>query len=128
MRLAWRSKVQGSIPASRKPKSSAGGPRESVLAAMPAGRPIAIVHSDRTTRFREETMMEPTPTLFLDDEPVESLRSEELLIQSWRAEQLQRLGLSNLLSELFAGLVDWHEIAELVARGCPPLLAVEIVR
>lgn len=73
-------------------------------------------------------MTEPTPTLFLDDEPVESPRSEELLIQSWRAEQLQRLGLSNLLSELFAGLVDWHEIAELVARGCPPLLAVEIVR
>lgn len=71
-------------------------------------------------------MMEPR--LFLDIETVESSRDAELLIQSWQEEQLRRLGLSRLLAELFAPLVDWHEMAALVARGCPPLLAVEIVR
>lgn len=67
-------------------------------------------------------------TVFVEEEPAEASRDEEILIQSWRAEQLRRLGLSNLVAELFASLVDWHEIAGLVARGCPPLLAVEIVR
>jgi hypothetical protein len=38
------------------------------------------------------------------------------------------LGLPRALAETFAGLVDWHEIAALVARGCPPNLALEIVR
>jgi hypothetical protein len=28
----------------------------------------------------------------------------------------------------FADLVDWHAIAELVERGCPPRLALEIAR
>ena len=73
-------------------------------------------------------MFEHIPPLLLSDEFVESPRDEEVLIRSWRAEQLERLGLSHLLSELFASVVDWHEIAELVARGCPPLLAIEIVR
>jgi hypothetical protein len=67
-------------------------------------------------------------TVFVDEEPTEASRDEEILIQCWRAEQLRRLGLSSHLAELFASLVDWHEIAKLVARGCPPLLALEIVR
>jgi hypothetical protein len=46
----------------------------------------------------------------------------------WRVEQLRRLGFPAGLAERFALLVDWHEIAELVARGCPPNLALEIVR
>ena len=68
------------------------------------------------------------PILFLESETDESPTDEEVLIQSWQAEQLERLGLSHALAELFAGMVDWHEIASLVGRGCPPLLAVEIVR
>ena len=43
---------------------------------------------------------------------------EEILVHEWRAEQLQRLGLSRLLAEGFAGRVDWHDLAGLVARGC----------
>jgi hypothetical protein len=50
------------------------------------------------------------------------------VIHAWRAEQLGRLGLPRVLAETFAGLVDWHEIAALVARGCPPELALEIAR
>ena len=58
----------------------------------------------------------------------EDTTEEELLILAWRAEQLRRLGFPRVVAETFAGLVDWHEIETLVARGCPPNLALEIVR
>ena len=69
--------------------------------------------------------MEPLlmpPDLVDDDDP------EELLVHEWRAEQLLRLGLPDTLAETFADLVDWHALAELVERGCPPLIALDIVR
>lgn len=53
---------------------------------------------------------------------------EEQLVHEWRTEQLERLGLSTVIAETFASRVDWHEIAELVERGCPADLALEIVR
>jgi hypothetical protein len=68
------------------------------------------------------------PILFSDTELVEDTSDEELLIQAWRVEQLRRLGLSRILAQTFAGLVDWHEIAALVERGCSPELALEIAR
>src|SRR5207253_6535611 len=71
-----------------------------------------------------ETAMEPI--LISDPELADDATDDELLTQSWRAEQLRRLGLTRILAETFAGLVDWHEIAALVARGCPPELALEI--
>jgi len=52
---------------------------------------------------------------------------EEILVHEWRAEQLQRLGLSRLLAQGFAGRVDWHELAALVERGCSPELALDIL-
>jgi hypothetical protein len=55
-------------------------------------------------------------------------RAEAALIYSWRVEQLAGLGLSNLVASVVAPFVDWHEIARLVERGCPPELALEIVR
>ncbi|MFL5962739.1 MAG: hypothetical protein ACJ757_07600 [Gaiellaceae bacterium] len=66
--------------------------------------------------------------LISDAELVQDATDEDLLILAWRAEQLRRLGLSDILAETFAGLVDWHEVAALVARGCPPDLALEIAR
>ena len=68
------------------------------------------------------------PILISDAELVEDTSEQELLIHAWRAEQLRRLGVSRVLAETFAGLVDWHEVAALVARGCAPTLALEIVR
>lgn len=68
------------------------------------------------------------PMLISDAELVQDATDEDLLILAWRAEQLRRLGLSDILAETFAGLVDWHEVAALVARGCPPDLALEIAR
>jgi hypothetical protein len=55
-------------------------------------------------------------------------RNEDLVVREWRTLQLRRLGLSHLLAGRFAGTVDWHEVAELVERGCPPELALRIVR
>jgi hypothetical protein len=52
---------------------------------------------------------------------------EEILLHEWRARQLQRLGLSRLLAESFAGRVDWHDFAALVSRGCSPELALDIL-
>jgi hypothetical protein len=49
-------------------------------------------------------------------------------VQAWQTEQLQRLGLPRPLAEIFAGLVDWHRVADLVERGCALQLALEIVR
>jgi hypothetical protein len=93
---------------------------------MPPSLVAAIVPLDRTTSIREERTMEPI--LISDTELVEDTTDEELMIQAWRAEQLRRLGLSRSLAETFAGLVDWHEVAALVARGCSPELALEIAR
>jgi hypothetical protein len=55
-------------------------------------------------------------------------RNDDLLVREWRTLQLQRLGLSQLLAGRFAEAVDWHEVAELVERGCPPELALRILR
>ena len=66
--------------------------------------------------------------LISDAELVDDPTDEELAIHSWRAEQLRRLGLPRIVAETFAGVADWHEVAALVARGCSPTLALEIVR
>jgi hypothetical protein len=68
------------------------------------------------------------PIVFSEAELVEETNDEELSIQAWRVEQLRRLGVSRRLAESLAELVDWHDIAALVARGCPLELALEIVR
>ena len=47
---------------------------------------------------------------------------------NWRVSQLKRLGLSGPLVEIYADRIDWHQVARLVQRGCPPYLALRIVR
>jgi hypothetical protein len=68
------------------------------------------------------------PNLMSVAELAEDRTDEELLIHAWRAEQLLRLGLPYRLAERFAELVDWHDLAALIGRGCPPELALEIAR
>ena len=48
-------------------------------------------------------------------------------VQGWRVAQLRRLGIPAALAEIYAGRVDWHQVARLVQRGCPPRLALRIV-
>lgn len=59
---------------------------------------------------------------------LEGADEEDVLVHEWCAEQLRRLGVPGTFADAFAGLVDWHEIANLVDRGCSPELALEIVR
>jgi hypothetical protein len=61
-------------------------------------------------------------------EDFDAKAAEELRVHDWRTDQLLRLGLPRTLAETFADLVDWHALAELVELGCPPRLALEIVR
>jgi hypothetical protein len=54
-------------------------------------------------------------------------RGDQRIVREWREERLRRLGVPPAHAALFADRVDWHAIADLVARGCPPTLALKIV-
>jgi hypothetical protein len=53
---------------------------------------------------------------------------DDLLVHEWRVTQLTRLGIPRSLAQAAADHVDWHQVATLVRRGCPPRLALQIVR
>ena len=65
--------------------------------------------------------------ILMPGEVLDNGAEDELLVHAWRTEQLRGLGLSQIVAEAFAGLVDWHAVADLVDRGCSPELALEIV-
>jgi hypothetical protein len=48
-------------------------------------------------------------------------------VHEWRVWQLSRLGIPWSLAQAVADHVDWHQVARLVQRGCPPRLALRIV-
>ena len=52
---------------------------------------------------------------------------QELLVHDWRVDRLTRLGVPGSLAEVYADRLDWHQVARLVQRGCPPRLALRIV-
>lgn len=58
----------------------------------------------------------------------EAIEHDRPLMHSWRVARLRRLGIPEPLAEANAHRLDWHQIARLVRRGCPPLLALRIVR
>jgi hypothetical protein len=49
-------------------------------------------------------------------------------VHEWRVTQLRRLDIPGPLAEANADRIDWHKIARLVQRGCPPRLAFRIIR
>jgi hypothetical protein len=49
-------------------------------------------------------------------------------VHEWRACQLAWLRVPWALAQAVADEVDWHQVARLVQRGCPPRLALAIVR
>ena len=69
-------------------------------------------------------MMEPAPARPRH----EAIDEDDLLVHEWRVTQLTRLGIPWSVAQAFAGHVDWHQVAALVRRGCPPRLALQIVR
>jgi hypothetical protein len=58
----------------------------------------------------------------------EAVNHDDLLVHTWRVAQLTRLGIPRSLAEADADHLDWHQVARLVQRGCPPRLALRIVR
>ncbi len=65
--------------------------------------------------------------LLITAEELDRKDIEWRLVRAWRVEQLQKLGLQFVLADLFADRVDWHTLANLIHRGCPPDLALDIV-
>lgn len=57
----------------------------------------------------------------------EAINHDARSVHAWRVTQLKRLGIPAPLAEADADRVDWHKIAGLVHRGCPPRLAMRIV-
>jgi hypothetical protein len=57
----------------------------------------------------------------------EAIGHDDLLVHEWRLAQLIRLRVPWPLAQAAADHVDWHQVARLVHRGCPPRLAVRIV-
>ena len=49
-------------------------------------------------------------------------------VHEWRVRQLTRHGIPWSLAQAVADHVDWHQVSKLVRRGCPPRLALQIVR
>ena len=68
--------------------------------------------------------MEPAPTTPRH----EAIDHDDVLVHEWRVRQLTGLGIPRSLAQAAAGHVDWHQVAKLVRRGCPPRLALQIIR
>jgi hypothetical protein len=49
-------------------------------------------------------------------------------VHEWCVTQLVSLGIPSPVAEAAAGRIDWHQMAALVQRGCPPRLALRILR
>ena len=58
----------------------------------------------------------------------EAIDDDDRRVHDWRVTRLTRLGIPWSLAQAAAGHVDWHQVARLVRRGCPPRLALQIVR
>ena len=65
---------------------------------------------------------------YIEDRAFRRRKGDAASVRAWRAQQLGRLGLPWIVAEAVADQVDWHSLADLVERGCPPALALEIVR
>jgi hypothetical protein len=56
--------------------------------------------------------------------------TEQELVERWRAQELERAGFPEDLASEFAvrGDVDLHRAIEMIAAGCTPELAADILR
>jgi hypothetical protein len=97
---------------------------------MVAGRDVRQPESrDREGETEQPTWpegrtMQPAPT----SPRHEAIDHNDPLVHEWRVAQLTRLGIPWPLAQAAADHVDWHQVAELVHDGCPPRLALRIVR
>jgi hypothetical protein len=102
-----------------------------IRAARDAGTRLVgdgLRREQRIKSTAEERPMEPIALSPTEAEELDHGARKARAVRAWRVEQLRRLGLPNVLATTFADLVDWHALAGLIDRGCPPELALEIVR
>jgi hypothetical protein len=67
--------------------------------------------------------MEPAPA----SPQLEAIDHDDRRVCEWRVARLSGLGIPWPLAQAAADHVDWHQVADLVRRGCPPRLALRIV-
>lgn len=54
--------------------------------------------------------------------------SDDVLVERWRLEQFERMGFGHSASSLLhEWQVDLHEAQDLIAKGCPPHVAIQIL-
>jgi hypothetical protein len=82
---------------------------------------LAVSFIHRQIEWSEETMELTLP-------PGRHETIEKDPVHEWRVARLVRLGIPWPVAEAVAGHVDWHQMAALVQRGCPPWLALRILR
>jgi hypothetical protein len=70
----------------------------------------------------------PEETMRLTQPPARHEAIEKDPVREWRVARLARLGVPWPVADAAAGQVDWHQMAALVQRGCPPWLALRILR
>jgi hypothetical protein len=78
----------------------------------------------RNPAWQEGPTMEPALARPRD----EAVEYDDLLVHEWRVRELTRPGIPGSLAQAAAGHAGWHQVARLVRRGCPPRLALQIVR
>jgi hypothetical protein len=83
---------------------------------------LAVSFIHRQLEWAEETM-----EVTLRPGRHETIEEQDPVHQ-WRVARLTRLGIPWPVAEAAAGHVDWHQVAALVQRGCPPWLALRILR
>ena len=57
----------------------------------------------------------------------EAIDHDDRLVREWQMARLSGLGVPWALAQAAADRVDWHQVADLVRRGCRPQLALRIV-
>jgi hypothetical protein len=85
---------------------------------------VIVKAGTQSSPGRRDETMETTASIAGN----ETIDQDDLVVHDWRVAQLVRLGIPVLLAETAADHVDWHQVAKLIQRGCPPLLALRIVR
>jgi hypothetical protein len=83
---------------------------------------LAVSFNRRQIEWPEETM-----EMTLPPGRHETIEKQDP-VHEWRVARLARLGIPWPVAEAVAGYVDWHQMAALVQRGCPPPLALRILR
>ena len=111
------------------PLPLAGRPGFRLAGCWPGGSPRCgqtlgtALSVSRQPVWQEGPKMEPQLT-----RPGHEVIDRDDAVHEWRVRQLARQGIPWSLAQAVADHVDWHQVARLVQHGCPPRLALNIVR